>query len=110
MSARYKFVCRSCKFRHILSIGRERGANYLSLSMLCRQCKDVAEYKLTDPIDLHRLNYAWLTCVTCHSSDYLVEWDAMSCPKCDRLIRVIGWDLNSEKPNRYSLDGIRRRL
>lgn len=100
--ARYKLVCRSCNFQCISSIGREWGANYLSLSMLCRQCKLVAEYKFTDPIDLNRLNYSRLTCITCHSSEYLVEWDALSCPKCNKLIRAIGCNLNSVKPNRYN--------
>lgn len=79
------------------------------MPLVCRDCKDVAEYKFTDPIGLNEPYPGGLTCKTCHSSDYLDEWDGMTCPKCDKAMRALGRDLDAEKPDRYSFSGWRRR-
>lgn len=101
MSARYKFVCTACKFDCICSIGRERTGNCLSVPMICRQCKDVAEYKVTDPLNLFSSYLGNLSCRVCHSGDYLAQWDGITCPQCQKPMRAIGTNIDGIKPDRY---------
>jgi hypothetical protein len=98
MSAKYKFVCPACKFACICSIGRERTSNYLSVPMICGKCKDIAEYKVTDPLSLSSSYLGNLTCRVCHSNDYLEEWDGITCPQCQKSMRAIGNNIDPRKP------------
>ena len=110
MPARYKFICPACKFDCICSIGRERTGSYLSVPMICRQCNDVAEYKITDLLSLSSSYLGDLSCRVCHSSEHLDEWDGIACPRCAKPIRAIGSDVDAEKSERYLLHGWGRRL
>lgn len=101
MPARYKFVYPACKFDCICSIGRERTSNCLSVPMVCRQCKDVAEYKITDTLSLSSSYLGNLSCRVCHSGDYLEEWDGITCPQCQKSMRAIGTNVDAIKPDRY---------
>ena len=85
------------------------GSGFLSMPMICRHCKDVAEYKCTDPIGSSRSHLGGLPCITCHSGDYLDEWDGMTCPKCDKSMRALGRDVDALRPDRYFQPGWRRR-
>ncbi|MDH6504955.1 RNA polymerase subunit RPABC4/transcription elongation factor Spt4 [Polynucleobacter sphagniphilus] len=110
MGSRYRFVCPSCKFDCICSIGRERTGSYLSVPMICRQCKDVAEYKVTDPLSLSSSYLGDLSCRVCHSSEYLDEWDGITCPQCQKPMRAIGADVDAKKSDEDFGFGRRGRL
>lgn len=100
MSVRYRFVCPACKFDCICSIGREKTRNYLSVPMLCRKCKEVAEYRVTDPLSLSGSYLGDLCCRVCDSGDYLEEWDGISCPQCQKPMRAFGNDVDAQKPDK----------
>ena len=100
MPARYKFLCPACKFDCVCSIGREKTTSYLSVPMICRQCKEVAEYKVTDPLSLSSSYLGDLCCKICGSGEYLAEWDGITCPQCQKSMRAFGSDVDAEKPNR----------
>jgi hypothetical protein len=110
MPARYKFICPACKFDCICSIGREKTGNYLSVSMLCRKCKDVAEHRVTDPLSLSASYLGDLCCRVCHSGEYLEEWDGIACPQCQKPMRAFGNDVDAQKPDKDFGYGRRGRL
>ena len=100
MPARYKFICPACKFDCICSIGREKTGNYLSVSMLCRKCKDVAEYRVTDPLSLSASYLGDLCCRVCDSGEHLEEWDGITCPQCQKPMRAFGNDVDAIKADK----------
>lgn len=101
MNPAYKFICRSCKFECISSIGGERGPHYSTVVMLCRACKDIDTYKLPTKVGINDLFDKDPVCKHCHSAENLIEWDGLSCPQCQGPMRALGSNIRAYKPPKY---------
>ena len=110
MPARYRFVCSACKFDCICSISREKTGHYLSVPMVCRRCKDVAEHRVTDPLSLSASYLGDLCCKVCHSGEFLDEWDGITCPNCQKPMRALGSEVRTQKSDKDFGFGRRGRL
>lgn len=99
--ARYKFVCRSCKFECISSIGREVGPHSSKVTMVCKACAAMDTYTLAHPGSINMEITMPPVCTSCHSRDHLVEWNGLTCPHCNMNMRALGGDVDAEKPFKY---------
>ena len=95
--ARYKFMCRSCKFECIGSIGREVGPHSSKVSMVCKSCLSIDIYKVAHPGSVDAEITMQPICTNCHSSNQLVDWDGLTCPHCNMSMRALGGDLDAER-------------
>ena len=99
--ARYKFVCRSCKFECISIIGREVGPHSSRVAMACNSCSTIDTYTVAHPSSINAEIGIPPVCTSCHSSDYLSEWDGLTCPHCKMNMRALGGDVDAERPFKY---------
>ena len=99
--ARYKFVCRSCKFECISGIGKEVGLHSSRLVMACKACKVIDTYTVAHPGSINFDISMSPTCTSCHSSNHLLEWDGLTCPHCDMAMRALGGNVDAERPFKY---------
>ena len=99
--ARYKFVCRSCNFQCTSSIGREVGTHSSRVAMVCKSCSMIDTYTVAHPGRIHTEISMPPVCKSCHSSDYLSEWDGLTCPHCNMSMRALGGDIDAERPFKY---------
>ena len=99
--ARYKFVCRSCRFECISGIGREVGLHSSKVAMVCESCSTIDSYTVAHPGSLNTEITTPPICKTCHSRNHLSEWDGLTCPHCKMNMRALGSDLDAEKPFKY---------
>lgn len=99
--ARYKFVCRSCKYECISGIGREVGLHSSKVVMVCKSCATIDVYTVAHPGSINtELNTAPV-CTNCHSSSQLFEWDGLTCPHCNMRMRALGGDVDTKRPFKY---------
>ncbi len=99
--ARYKFVCQSCKFECISSIGREVGPHSSRTAMVCKSCLTIDAYTVAHPGSINTEISMLPVCTSCHSSGHLSEWDGLTCPHCKMNMRALGGDIDAEKPFKY---------
>ena len=99
--ARYKFVCRFCKFECISSIGREVGPHSSRTAMVCKSCLTIDAYTAAHPGSINTEISMLPVCTSCHSSGHLSEWDGLTCPHCKMNMRALGGDIDAEKPFKY---------
>ena len=99
--ARYKFVCRSCKFECISGIGKEVGLQSSKIVMVCKACSTIGSYTVAHSssanVDIDFIP----SCINCHSSNHLVQWDGLTCPHCNKNMRALGGDVDAERPFKY---------
>jgi Zn finger protein HypA/HybF involved in hydrogenase expression len=86
MGELYQFRCMSCKYETQSSMGQDRGMDHSFAPYLCRTCQTVenlidgdAEYRC-GPISVP----VTPKCKTCESTNSLVRWDLLTCPKCEK--------------------------
>ena len=101
MVAKYKFVCRTCKFECISAIGSDVGPYYSTVVMACGSCADIGSFVLANPNSINTELSRTPVCKGCHSSKHLVVWDGLTCPHCKMSMRAIGPDVEAERPYRY---------
>jgi len=101
MSTKYKFVCSSCNFECISSIGAEVGSNYLVVAMACSSCATIDSYTLAKPGSINSELNAKPICQTCHSGDCLSVWDGLTCPHCSNHMRALGSPVGTRRPFKY---------
>lgn len=94
--ARYKFTCRSCRFEWISSIGREVGPHSSKVVMACRSCSTIDVYTVAHPGSINTEISRVTVCFSCHSNDYLSEWDGLTCPSCNSHMRAIGSSIETK--------------
>ena len=99
--ARYKFICRSCKFECISGIGREVGFHSSKVVMVCKSCSTIDVYTLAHTGNLNNEISGPPACTSCHSSANLSEWNGLTCPHCNMNMRALGGDVDAERPFRY---------
>ena len=95
--ARYKFICRSCCFECVGSIGREVGHHSSKVTMVCKSCSTIGAYTVAHPVSLNTQISQSPACFTCHSSSQLSEWDGLTCPRCNKTMRALGGDMDAEQ-------------
>ena len=66
--ARYKFVCRSCKFECISSIGKEVGLHSSKVAMVCKSCSTIDSYTVAHPGNINTEISMPPVCTSCHRS------------------------------------------
>lgn len=93
--ARYKFVCRFCKFECISSIGREVGPHSSRTAMVCKSCLTIDAYTVAHPGSINTEISMLPVCTSCHSSGHLSEWDGLTCPHCKMNMRALGGDIDA---------------
>jgi hypothetical protein len=101
MNSQYKFVCGSCKLECISCIGTEVGPNYLVVPMACSSCATIESYTLAKPGSIDPELSDKPVCKTCHSLDYLVPWDGLTCPSCNSHMRAIRNPIGTKRPFRH---------
>ena len=99
--ARYKFVCRSCKFECISGIGKEVGLHSSKVAMVCKSCSTIDSYAVAHPGSINIEISMPPVCTSCHSSAHLSEWDGLTCPHCNMNMRALGGDVDAERPFKY---------
>ena len=99
--ARYKFVCRSCKFECISGIGKEVGQHSSKIVMVCKACSTIDTYTVAHPGSINTEISMLPACTSCHSSGHLSEWDGLTCPHCNMNMRALGGDVDAERPFKY---------
>ena len=99
--ARYKFVCRSCKFECISGIGREAGPHSFKVAMVCKSCSIIDTYTVANPGSINTEISMPPACTSCHTSSHLSEWDGLTCPHCNMTMRALGGNVDAERPFRY---------
>jgi hypothetical protein len=99
--SRYRFVCRSCKYECISEIGKVVEMHSYKVPMTCKACSTVGTYTIPKSGSPSSEMSKRPTCVSCHSSEHLSEWDCLTCPHCNSAMRALGSDVDAEKPYRY---------
>ena len=95
--AGYKFICRSCSFECVGSIGREVGYHSSKVTMICKSCSTIGAYTVDHQGGIDTNISKLPACFTCHSSSQLSEWNGLTCPRCNKTMRALGGDIDSEQ-------------
>jgi Zn finger protein HypA/HybF involved in hydrogenase expression len=71
------------------------------MPMVCKHCKRIDLYTKVHPGGNQHSISNPPVCAGCHSSEYLHEWDGLTCPKCNKYMRALGGDVDAEKLFKY---------
>ena len=100
MATKYKFLCKSCKYECISSIGAEFGPHSSELPMSCSSCALIDTYTIPNPGAINTELPLRPVCRACGSADYLDPWDGLTCPHCKNHMRASGGHIGSQRRSR----------
>jgi hypothetical protein len=86
----YKFFCTGCSYRCKSAVGLRKGHYYSEAPMVCKDCFALDMYRIPTERTQGMDGFYDSACTSCGSSDGLVLWDGITCPKCIQPMRSIG--------------------